>query len=425
MIGVSSVTVLIVAAATTITAAAEADAGCIAGLENTPSCSGRAAGQAQGLQSDHVLLHRSIGAVSKHSVGIKGPDSDSLVKDEDGYDGGDDDLDDVVETTPCKEEADVRRRRRASSMCSCRRRDSDKRYDGGWICQGNSMVKEKPQYTRPIWSEEFDDDRGDGSLDESKWVLTHSGSGNGNNEKQFYTTRPENLNISNGVLKIVGKFDGYEWKQYTSGKITTKNKGDWGPGTRIEVRAKLPLGVGTWPAIWMMPTDSNYGTWPDSGEIDIMEAVGRKHGKIFGTIHTGAYNHMKGTHQGKNFYTNFNEWHTYALHWGTDNLTWYADGNLYNTFAPDNVNDYAKWPFNRRFYLILNLALGGTLGGNINILDDQIMEVDYVRVYCLDGSTQCATNKITCCGQCSTGEFCSQKSNNCYSQKKKDYYDEC
>merc|ERR1712176_1171853 len=160
----------------------------------------------------------------------------------------------------------------------------------------------------------------------------------------------------------MGKFEG---KDFTSGKITSQHMGNFGPGTRIEVRAKLPLGSGTWPAIWMMPEQSSYGGWPDSGEIDIMEAIGRKHGKVFGTIHTKAYNHMIGTQKGKSFYTNYNEWHTYALNWEHDNLTWYVDGNLYNTFIPGNVEDYAEWPFNRRFYLIINLALGGNLGGSI------------------------------------------------------------
>eukprot|EP00929_Paragymnodinium_shiwhaense_P025901 TRINITY_DN1554_c0_g2_i1.p1 TRINITY_DN1554_c0_g2~~TRINITY_DN1554_c0_g2_i1.p1 ORF type:complete len:196 (-),score=28.39 TRINITY_DN1554_c0_g2_i1:877-1464(-) len=175
----------------------------------------------------------------------------------------------------------------------------------------------------------------------------------------------------------------------------------------------------------MMPTDSNYGNWPDSGNIDIVEALGRSHGKVFGTISTGAYNHMRWTHKGRSFYTDFSEWHTYSIDWEEDKIHWYVDGNLYNTFAPDNVHDYSKWPFNRRFYLILNLALGGNLGGTINFGDDQIMEVDYVRVFCLDGSTNCKTQKVSCCGSCPDSPYCSQKSGNCYDEKKQDYYDTC
>lgn len=366
--------------------------------------------------SENLLLQQRA-AIRSHS----GDDPGSMVNEESGFQGGE--IGEIADTG-CSSTS-VRRRRRAESMCSCRRRSSGMRYDGGWVCQNDKMAQEPSEYVNPVWSEEFDDDRGDGSIDEFKWNLIHSGSGNGNNEAQFYTTRRDNLYIEDGILKIVGKREGFDGKDYTSGKITTKHQGDWGPGTRIEVRAKLPLGVGTWPAIWMMPTDMNYGGWPDSGEIDIMEALGRSHGKVFGTIHTGAYNHMKGTHQGKSFYTDFSEWHTYALHWEEDKLTWYVDGNEYNTFAPDNVNDYAKWPFNRRFYLILNLALGGNLGGSIQFWEDQVMELDYVRVFCLDGTTSCKTEKITCCDRCSGEPYCSPKSGNCYNEKRNDYYDSC
>jgi len=379
---------------------------------NGPLCGNP--GDSGGIHYEHVLLQRGRQVVRQSDRAL-GPD---MVNDESGFEGGDE-IGEIADSSCAS--ADVRRRRRAEAMCSCRRRDSGKRYDGGWLCQNDKMVQELPRYTDPVWSEEFDDER----LNESKWTLTHSGSGNGNNEEQFYTTRSDNLQVQDGVLRIVGKREGFEGKAYTSGKITTKNKGDWGPGTRIEVRAKLPLGVGTWPAIWMMSTDSNYGNWPASGEIDIMEAIGKSHGKVFGTIHTDAYNHMKGTQKGKSFYTDFSEWHTYALDWSEDTLTWYTDGNVYNTFAPDNVHDSAKWPFNRRFYLLLNLALGGNLGGSINFNDDQVMQIDYVRVFCLDGSTNCKTEKITCCDKCPGQKYCSPKSGNCYGEKKSDYYDTC
>jgi len=269
----------------------------------------------RGLPSDHLLLQRTQGQTVKRLHSAEDPSS--MVSNENGFQGGAD-IDDIVNTS-CSAST-VRRRRRAATMCSCRRRSSGKRYDGGWVCQNDKMVQEVPKYTEPVWSEEFDDEQGDGTLNETRWVLTHSGSGNGNNEEQFYTKRRDNLYIEDGVLKITGKRESFEWKSFTSGKVTTRNKGDWGPGTRIEVRAKLPLGVGTWPAIWMMPTESNYGGWPDSGEIDIMEALGRKHGHVFGTIHTGAYNWMKGSHKGKSFDCDFSEWHTYALNWEEDKL---------------------------------------------------------------------------------------------------------
>jgi len=395
--------------------AAESAGHCPAGLAS-PACTNSI--RTRGRVSDQIMLQRGSNQAARHS---DSSDPNSMVNEESGFQGGDG-IGEIINST-C-DQFTVRRRRRAATMCSCRRRDGGgtKRYDGGWICKGNDMVQEAPQFTDPFWSDEFNDERGDGSLNESRWVLTYSGSGNGNNEAQFYTQRRDNLYIEDGVLKIVGKRESFEGKDFTSGKVTTKLKGDFGPGTRIEVRAKLPLGVGTWPAIWMMPTDSTYGGWPDSGEIDIMEALGRKHGHVFGTIHTGAYNHMKGTHQGKSFYTDFSEWHTYALNWEADKLTWYADGNLYNTFAPDDIHDSAKWPFNRRFYLILNLALGGNLGGHIGFWEDQVMEIDFVRVFCLDGSMSC---KFTCCDDCPGSKFCSPRSHNCYDQKNNDYYETC
>jgi len=348
-----------------------------------------------------------------------------MVNDESGFEGGE--IADVKDTTCASE--NVRRRRRASDMCACRRRDSGKRYDGRWVCQNDRMVQEAPEWTEPVWFDEFNGPE----VNQSKWVLTYSGSGNGNNEEQYYTGgRSENMQIVDGVLKLVGKREEFKGtdgrtKPFTSGKMTSRNKGDWGPGHRFEIRAKLPLGVGTWPAIWMMPTDSEYGGWPKSGEIDIMECIGRSHGKVFGTIHTDAYNHMKGTQKGRSFYTDFSEWHTYALDWEENRLKWYADGNLYNTFEPHNVLDSREWPFDKSFYMILNLAIGGNLGGSARFYDDQIMEIDYVRVYCLDGTTTCpqVPEKKSCCESCSGTSFCSPISGACYDSKKKDYYETC
>jgi len=369
--------------------------------------------------SEQLLIQKSF---DQHALEAADP---GMVNDESGFDGVDEG--DLILDTNCKA-GDVRRRRRGEGadaggdMCSCRRRSSGMRYDGGWLCQNDRMVQEESNWTRPVWSDEFN--RGS-SVDSTKWSVTDSGSGNGNNELQWYTTRSDNIFVDDGVLKIVGKREEYGGKPFTSAKITSKDMGDWGPGVRIEIRAKLPLGVGTWPALWMMPTDSDFGGWPKSGEIDIMEAVGRSHGKVFGTIHTDAYNHMRGTHKGKSFYTDYSEWHTYALHWEEDKLLWFADGNLYNTFAPDDVESWSKWPFSRRFYLILNLAIGGNLGGSVKFYDDQVMEIDYVRVYCLDGSKECTTPKFSCCSKCSGKPFCSPSSHSCYDEKAKDYYESC
>jgi beta-glucanase (GH16 family) len=194
------------------------------------------------------------------------------------------------------------------------------------------------------------------------------------------------------MLKIVAKCENYNSFSYTSARLVTKGTADWGPGHRIEVRAKLPAGTGTWPAIWMLPTEKTYGGWPDSGEIDIVETVGCTSGKVYGTVHTEAYNHMLNTQMGNDYLTDYSQWHTYSIDWLDWGMKWYVDGEHYHTFAPDTSSS-AKWPFNERFHLILNVAVGGTWGGFClngrkpscsnqgEFGSDQVMEVDYVRVY--------------------------------------------
>jgi len=115
------------------------------------------------------------------------------------------------------------------------------------------------------------------------------------------------------------------------------------------------------------------------------------------------------------------------LDWEHNKLKWYADGNLYNTFEPYNVLDSKEWPFDKTFYMILNLAIGGNLGGSVRFDDDQVMEIDYVRVYCLDGTTTCpqVPEKKSCCEECSGKNFCSPVSGTCYEAKNKDYYESC
>jgi len=242
-----------------------------------------------------------------------------------------------------------------------------------------------------VWSDEFD---GSGPLDGSKWTYDTGGGGWGNNERQFYTDREENARRDNGVLRVRATCEEYGGRQFTSARVLTKNRGDWGPGHRIDVRAKLPVGVGTWPAIWMLPTDWVYGGWPDSGEIDIMEHVGCDLGQVVGTVHTGAFNHMRGTQVGSNIQLDdVRAWHTYSIEWTADKILWFVDGLHYHTFQTD-TGDSSKWPFNQRFHLILNVAVGGDWGGYCvgnnpkcsdpaQLQNDQVMEVDFVRVYSL------------------------------------------
>jgi beta-glucanase (GH16 family) len=219
-------------------------------------------------------------------------------------------------------------------------------------------------------------DIGDGCPDNCGW---------GNNELQYYTSDAENVRIEKGNLIIEAHRDSLGGKAFTSTKIITRGKADWLYG-RFEVRAKLPAGKGTWPAIWMLPSDWKYGGWPDSGEIDIMEHVGFDPGVIHGTIHTEAYNHIKGTQkEGKITIADAQEtFHIYAVDWTENEIKFYVDDILYHSVKRDPTDDYRGWPFDQKFYLILNIAVGGNWGGAQGIDPDiwpQRMEVDYVRVY--------------------------------------------
>ena len=231
-----------------------------------------------------------------------------------------------------------------------------------------------------VWQDEFIGNQ----INLSKWEHEVNGNGGGNNELQFYTARDTNSYVEYGNLVIQTLTENYSGNQYTSARLRTLNQGDWKYG-RVEVRAKLPAGTGTWPAIWMLPTDWVYGGWPNSGEIDIMEHVGYEPGAIHGTVHTQAYNHTNGTQVGAvtgvpDFDTNF---HVYALEWTPLQIRVYVDNNHYFTFNNQNQG-WQTWPFDQRFHLILNIAIGGDWGGAQGV-DDSIfpvkMYIDYVRVY--------------------------------------------
>lgn len=238
-----------------------------------------------------------------------------------------------------------------------------------------------PKASDPVWSDEFNYS---GVPDTAKWDYNTGGHGWGNQELQYYTGRPENARVEEGKLIIQARKEVYDTSNYTSARLVSKMKGDWLYG-RIEVMAKLPSGLGTWPAIWMLPTDWEYGGWPESGEIDIMEHVGHNPGYIHGTVHTEAYNHMIGTQKGDNIYIQdaTSEFHLYAIDWTPEKIDFFIDDSLYFNF-PKPEDDYKKWPFDKRFHLILNIAVGGSWGGQKGVDDSifpQSMEVDYVRVY--------------------------------------------
>ena len=249
---------------------------------------------------------------------------------------------------------------------------------------------------RLVWSDEFN---GKGAPDETRWTYAEGFSFN--NEAQYYTkARPENVRIENGMLVIEARREQFENRffregsklakdrqktaEYTSGRLTTEGKESWNHG-RVEVRAKLPAGRGTWPAIWMLGANREEAGWPKCGEIDIMEHVGFDPGVIHANIHTQKYNHMKKTNKGDKIVVEnpSASFHVYAAEWSTDRMEFFVDGKKYFTYANEKTGIEA-WPFDKPFYLILNVAIGGMWGGQKGIDDSifpQRMEVDYVRVY--------------------------------------------
>ncbi|WP_121354566.1 glycoside hydrolase family 16 protein [Flavisolibacter nicotianae] len=234
----------------------------------------------------------------------------------------------------------------------------------------------------PVWQDEFDYT---GRPDPAKWGYDLGGSGWGNNELEYYTNAESNAGVANGKLSITARKEQKEGRDYTSARLVTKNKFDFLYG-RVEVRAKLPSGRGTWPAIWMLATDNEYGGWPRSGEIDIMEHVGYDPNRVLFSVHTEAYNHVKGTQKSgaKIIPTAMTDFHTYRLDWTPGFVKGFYDGEEVFSFENDKTANPDTWPFNKRFHLLLNLAIGGNWGGAKGV-DDSIfpatMEVDYVRVY--------------------------------------------
>jgi beta-glucanase (GH16 family) len=242
-------------------------------------------------------------------------------------------------------------------------------------------------FERLVWADEFNYT---GLPDSTKWGYDLGDGcphvcGWGNDEKQFYTRELQNARVENGMLIIEAHRESRQGKDYTSARLVSRKKGDWLYG-RIEVRAKLPKGRGTWPAIWMLPTDWKYGGWPTSGEIDIMEHVGHNPGVVHGTLHSGKYNHIKKTQQeGKTSVAHAQDaFHIYAVTWTSDKIEFWVDATRYHTVQRNTADDFNGWPFDQRFHLIMNIAVGGFWGGMQGIDDSiwpQRLEVDYVRVY--------------------------------------------
>lgn len=234
--------------------------------------------------------------------------------------------------------------------------------------------------TTPTWQDEFSTGT---APDPAKWNFEVGGGGWGNNELQYYTPGT-NSTVSGGNLIITAKKETLSGREFTSSRMTTKGKGDWVYG-RMEVRAKLPKGRGTWPAIWMFPTDLSYGNWPASGEIDIMEHVGYDANNIHFSLHSAAYNFMKGNQKTatKIIPTATDDFHTYRVDWTPYSIKGFIDGEQYFESVNPN-NGYTSWPYDKRFFLLLNIAVGGDWGG-VQGVDNSVfpatMTIDYVRYY--------------------------------------------
>ena len=244
---------------------------------------------------------------------------------------------------------------------------------------------DNPQWQQ-VWGDEF---QYQGAPDRAKWTFETGGEGWGNQEAQFYTDRRDNARVDGENLIIEAKREAYSGNSYTSARLNSQETWTYG---RHEIRAKLPAGRGTWPALWMLAKSDTYGDqyWPDNGEIDIMEHVGYDEGVVHATVHTDAYNHLQNTQRGnsKTVPTATSEFHVYAMEWTPSEIRAFIDGELYFQFANERRSTssatYAEWPFDQPFFLLMNIAVGGTWGGAEGIDDSvfpQTMEIDYVRVY--------------------------------------------
>jgi len=250
-----------------------------------------------------------------------------------------------------------------------------------------------------VWADEFETN---GSLDSLKWTYEYGYIREG--KKQYYTDRLQNVRAEKGYLILAAhkekiknktpfsierpevKFEN-DSTEYTSASITTIGLAQWKYG-RIEIKAKLAGGRGMWPAIWMLGENWQLGkgvSWPECGEIDILEHVGFEKDSIYAVVHTQAYNGMHNTQPKKSIFIEnpYDKFHTYAIEWTAEKITWFLDGK--ETFQYKNENKTLKeWPFDQPFHLKLNVAVGGSWGGQKGIDDaifPQRMIVDYIRVY--------------------------------------------
>lgn len=235
--------------------------------------------------------------------------------------------------------------------------------------------------SRTAWFDDFNE-----PLNDSRWLLVDAGGGFGNGELQYY--RPQNAAVSNGTLKIHARLEPYSGHAYTSAKVITIES--WTRGI-FSVRARFSSARGTWPAAWLLPSREAFGSWPRSGEADVFESVGFNRTFVRSTVHTEFVNGAFGPKQFGEVELDTAVWHVYSLLWNSSHLTFSVDGDVYYSFSKrqalrGNPPAVASWPFNRQFYLILNLAVGGNWGGAMGVDErafsgaGQWLEVDWVSV---------------------------------------------
>lgn len=239
------------------------------------------------------------------------------------------------------------------------------------------------QFKQLVMQDEFDTD---GTLDSSLWsydIGTGPGfDGWGNNELQYYTNRNENISVQNGKLLITAHKEDYQGSSYTSAKIVTKGKFEQKYG-RFEAKIRVPYGQGIWPAFWLLGNDIDEVGWPQCGEIDIMEYRGQEPTLLHGSVHGPGYsggNPVTKTYElvSDRFDTGF---HIFGIEWGPKYINYYVDDVLYNQITPEDAD--GEWVFDHPFYIIINLAVGGSFAGspNAETVFPQTMLIDYVRVY--------------------------------------------
>ena len=230
-----------------------------------------------------------------------------------------------------------------------------------------------------VWQDEFNGD--EVNRDDWAFDLGRGAGGWGNHELQWYTDRPENIRIEDGILIIEAREEEFIRSDYTSGRMKTEGRQAWQFG-RVEARIQIPAGQGIWPAFWMLGTEG--GSWPNIGEIDIMENIGREPNMVHGTVHGPGYSGADGVGAGYTLSAEpfADDFHTFAIEWEPDAIRWYVDGINYNTITPEDVP--GDWVYDDHpFFLILNVAVGGDWPGNPDDTTTfpQTMKVDYIRIY--------------------------------------------